>query len=204
MLPSRNTLILGLTSAIPTFFSASWMFFLPIIFRQIGYSIVTIGIFYGTSTVLSSTLSVFAGRLVLKIGPKRGIMIGGVIRSISILMIYTFSPILVPSGFIIDLGIGYPLSNVSRQYLIIKDEENKQATNVGWFMTIAGLPAIFSPILGALTEINKILILLTAVTTLIATVVRALILTERKVNETFSINFSTISSPSVDNNFIHL
>ncbi|MBB5254078.1 hypothetical protein HNQ62_001851 [Sulfurisphaera ohwakuensis] len=27
MLPSRNTLILGLTSAIPTFFSASWMFF---------------------------------------------------------------------------------------------------------------------------------------------------------------------------------
>ncbi|BCU69857.1 MFS transporter [Stygiolobus caldivivus] len=195
MLPSRTTLVLGLTSAIPTFFTASWVFFLPLIFKQLGFSPVTIGTFYGVATLLSSAFSLIARKMILKLGPKEGLVLGGVIRSVSALMIYTFSPLFTPSGFIIDLGVGHPLSNTSRQYLIMKGD--KQATNMGWFMTIAGLPAVFSPLLGAITGVDRLLILATSVTTFIATVTRALVLDEKKVEETPSMNFSSVFSAIV-------
>ena len=164
MKPSRNVLIISLTSVIPTFFSAS-----------------LIGLIYGITSLLPSLLSYPLAYVVKSLGAKKGIIIGGIIRSSSIFLIYTFSPPLVITGFLMDMGIGYPLSNISRQSLIMR--EKMRGTNLGWFMTIAGTSAFLAPVLGAESDISRFLILLTGVSTLLASVVRALLLKEAEVKE---------------------
>ncbi|MEJ2775570.1 hypothetical protein WIW90_04965 [Sulfolobaceae archaeon RB850M] len=67
MKPSRNVLIISLTSVIPTFFSAS-----------------LIGLIYGITSLLPSLLSYPLAYVVKSLGAKKGIIIGGIIRSSSI------------------------------------------------------------------------------------------------------------------------
>jgi hypothetical protein len=61
----------------------------------------------GITSMLPSLLFYPLAYVVKSLGAKKGIIIGGIIRSSSAL-IYTFSPPLVIAGFLMDMGIGHP------------------------------------------------------------------------------------------------
>ncbi|MFP3202881.1 MAG: hypothetical protein RXR43_11830 [Sulfolobus sp.] len=81
MKSSRNVLIISLTPVIPTFFSASWIvyFFDTQQVRDTdNYDR------YGITSLLPSLLSYPLAYVVKSLGTKKGIIIGGIIRSSSI------------------------------------------------------------------------------------------------------------------------
>ncbi|MFP3260481.1 MAG: hypothetical protein RXQ22_06270 [Sulfolobus sp.] len=102
-------LIISLTSVIPTFFSASLIVYLPLILSKLGIPITTIGLLYGITSLLPSLLSYPLAYVVKSLGAKKGIIIGGIIRSSSIFNIHFFTALVI-AGFLMDIGIGHPFS----------------------------------------------------------------------------------------------
>ena len=93
------------------------------ILSKLGIPITTIGLIYGITSLLPSLLSYPLAYVVKSLGAKKGIIIGGIIRSSSIFNIHFFTALVI-AGFLMDMGIGHPFSfsNISRQSLIMREK----------------------------------------------------------------------------------
>lgn len=147
----RNVVVLGLSSSIMSFGSLMWVFFIPII---LGHLLLPfyIGAIYSLGYGLGAIMPIFAGTMIDRYGRKNVIILAGLLSMVGVaLMGILASSLLLVIPFLVDMGIGTPLSKVAGQAMIMDSTpEKERGAGFGAFFQLAGLPGTVAPLVGGI------------------------------------------------------
>lgn len=167
---------------LPTFGNSLWTFLFPVILLAENVGAVQIGLVYTTVLIVLMFAQVPVGIFADRYGRKATIVVGGVITTISALIIgYSSAGLITAVGYIMFSGVGSAFLGIGVTTLIIESvSKDRIATGYGTFVAIAGWASVIAPTLGGLEIVNHKTELLTLSATLytIALALRARLLKE--------------------------
>lgn len=180
----RNVVVLGLTSTFASFGNLLWWFFLPIIFESQGFSPVEIGLVFSIAAIVSVIIQIPVGAIFVDgWGRKKSIILGGIISSISVAVMGLSNNIAITViGFIVWDATSVSFIRLARSALIMDSvPKERLASGFGAFLQLAGLLSTASPLIGSFfleRSEQYVIFVLSALLTLGATIVRAVLLRE--------------------------
>lgn len=144
-----NVAALGFSSMIGTFGNSLWMFLLPLYFLSIRASVAEVGLFVTAAAVAASAGLWLGGVLSDRFGRKPVLIGGSLIGTVAVFALAATSLLGAAAGAYALSNLGGGIAGPPRQALLAESvREEKRATAVGTWMTVAGIPSVFGPAIG--------------------------------------------------------